>query len=306
MIRTHSAAASDFAVEVGPTGPVTVEGRRTRWDRGGPLVAGVRCVRAPAGILAHAPEDMTVRVLCGTDVATLHAELHTTGQRTALPEHGGTVGGAIAVGDDDLSAPGLGTVRAALLQCTTVSADGRLVVGGGPTVKNVSGYDIPRLMVGALGTLGPLAEVLLRTVPLPPRATWWRADGVDHRAVSECLYRPSALCTDGTTTWVHLRGHASDIAAQARLLALQGPFEEVPSGPELPSWPWSLPRAEVRRWVEDRVGDGVACLLTGRLWRTTPQSGIPVDPVLAELHGRIRAGFDPEGRFNPGRDVLHA
>jgi len=261
-------------------------------------------VRAPKGILAHAPEDMTVRVLCGTDVAELHETLGRAGQRTALPERGGTVGGALAVGDDDLCAPGFGTVRAALLQCTTMSADGRVVTGGGPTVKNVSGYDLPRLLVGSLGTLGPLVEVLLRTVPDPAVSGWWRSDDADTAALRGALYRPAALCTDGTSTWVHLRGHAADVDAQQRVLARHGTFTATASGPDLPAWRWALPRAALARWVEERTGDGVACLLTGRLWRTVRQPAAPTDPTVALLNDRMRVLFDPAGRFNPGRDAL--
>jgi glycolate oxidase FAD binding subunit len=306
MIRTHPTAVLAFQEMVGPSDPIAVEGGRTRWQLGGPLTEGVRCVRAPAGIVDHAPEDMTVRVLCGTSVTDLHDALRLAGQRTALPERGGTVGGALAVGDDDLSAPGLGTARAALLQCTTVSAEGRLVVGGGPTVKNVSGYDLPRLMVGALGTLGPLVEVLLRTVPSTPASGWWSSADADTSGLRADLYRPAALCSDGTTTWVHLRGHAADVAAQQQVLTRHGTFAEVVSGPALPQWRWSVPRSEVRRWVADRIGDGVACLMTGRLWRTIPQPPGTVDPTLLRLHHRLREQFDPTGRFNPGRDVLRS
>jgi len=304
MIRTHADAVTAFAEELGPDVPFAIEGGRTRWDRGGPLAAGTRIERAPVGILSYEPADMIVRVLCGTDVADLHGALKAAGQRTALPERGGTVGGALAVGEDDLSAAGIGTVRAALLQCTTIAADGRLVTGGGPTVKNVSGYDLPRLMVGSLGTLGPLIEVLLRTVPEPAASGWWRAEGADAMGLRRVLYRPAALCTDGTTTWVHLCGHAVDVAAQVSLLAGYGTFVESPSGPDLPAWRWAVPRSEVARWVEERTGDGVACLLTGRLWRTVRQPERAVNPTVVTLHDRMRALFDPTGRFNPGRDVL--
>ncbi len=304
MIRTHADAVATFAESLGPEGPFAIEGGRTRWDRGGPLTTGTPVVSGPSGILSYEPADMIVRVLCGTGVAELHQELRTAGQRTALPERGGTVGGALAVGEDDLSSPGLGTVRAALLQCTTISADGQLVTGGGPTVKNVSGYDLPKLMVGSLGTLGPLIEVLLRTVPEPPAMGWWCAEDADTMGLRKALYRPTALCTNGTTTWVHLRGHAVDVAAQERLLSAFGAFSEVPSGPLLPPWRWATPRSEVDRWVTGRVGDGVACLLTGRLWRTVRQPELPTDPNVSALHDRMRTLFDPTGRFNPGRDAL--
>lgn len=304
MIRTRSSGLRAFEREVGPSGPIAIEGARTRWDRGGTVDADARLLRAPDGVLDSSPGDMTVRVLCGTEVAELHQALGREGQRTALPERGGTVGGALAVGDDDLSAPGLGTVRAALLECTTVSAEGRLVTGGGPTVKNVSGYDVPRLMVGALGTLGPLVEVLLRTVPDAPASRWWRADDADVSALRSGLYRPAALCSDGTSTWVHLRGHVDDVAAQHRIILRHGSFVDVEMGPRIPAWRWVVPRAEVGRWVAEGRGNGLACLLTGRLWRSDRQPERSVDPNVIVLHRRMRQLFDPTGRFNPGRDVL--
>lgn len=304
MIRTRSSDLLAFEGEVGSSDRIAVEGGRTCWGRGGPVDTGVRLLRAPEGVLTYSPGDMTVRVLCGTEVAKLHETLGREGQRTALPERGGTVGGALAVGDDDLSAPGLGTVRAALLEVTTVSAEGRLVTGGGPTVKNVSGYDVPRLMVGALGTLGPLVEVLLRTVPDAPVSRWWRADDADAPALRSALYRPAALCGDRTSTWVHLRGHIDDVAAQHRIMLRHGSFVDAEAGPEIPEWRWVVPRSEVGRWLMEDLGHGVACLLTGRLWRTDRQPERPVDPNVVVLHHRMRQLFDPTGRFNPGRDVL--
>ena len=82
---------------------------------------------------------MTILVRAGTTVADLHATLAEHGQRTGLPERGGTIGGALAVGENHLCALGRGRVREALLQVRYVSAEGRIVTSGGPTVKNVSG-----------------------------------------------------------------------------------------------------------------------------------------------------------------------
>lgn len=300
----HSSVLTDFSKEVRSEGPVAVVGNRTAWTRGGVVAEGTRLVSAPAGIVEHAPEDMTVRVLAGTTVQDLHAILAEAGQRTALPERGGTVGGALAVGDDALAAAGLGTVRAALLQCSLVTAEGRIVTGGGPTVKNVSGYDIPRLMVGSLGTLALLGEVLLRTVPIPERSQWFIGTEVNAFAVRTALHRPSSLCSDGTSTWVLLEGHEVDIASEQAELARLGAFEPCESGPSTPESRWSVARDELRRWVEEPQGDGLACLLTGRLWKHHPQPDRPVDTATRQLHVRLKTEFDPSGRLNPGRDAL--
>ena len=158
----------DFAAEVGESGPVAVEGNRTRWALGGPGTAGTRLINAPTGVVNYVPDEMTVQVRCGTTVEELHALLAEKGQRTGLPERGGSVGGALAVGENSLHVLGRGRVREAALQVRYVSDEARVVTGGGPTVKNVTGFDLPRLLVGSLGTLGLLAEATLRTNPIRP------------------------------------------------------------------------------------------------------------------------------------------
>ncbi|MET0910575.1 MAG: FAD-binding protein, partial [Ilumatobacteraceae bacterium] len=210
----HDALLLAFAEEVGAHGPVAVRGGGTRWELGGPPAAGTREIGAPAGIVSYAPEEMVVRVRTGTTVAELQAALATRGQRTPLVDRGGTVGGALAAGENDIFVLGRGTLRSSLLQVRYVSADGRIVNGGGPTVKNVTGFDLPRLMVGALGTLGLLAEVILRTNPVPPAAVWLASGDADPFVVRDAVLRPGAVLWDGTTTWMQLEGHAADIAAE--------------------------------------------------------------------------------------------
>ena len=170
-------AIAAFAAEVGPTeaGPVVAVGGRTQWDVGGPLDPAVdaRTVRAPAGIVTVEAADMTVRVRAGTTVVELDAALAEVGQAVALPAWpGATVGGVLAVGRSGLRRLGWGAVRDTVLEVRYVSAAGTVVTAGGPTVKNVSGFDLCRLLVGSLGTLGLLAEVVLRTRPLPATERW--------------------------------------------------------------------------------------------------------------------------------------
>ena len=83
-----------------------------------------------------------------------------------------------------------------------MTGDGRLVKGGGPTVKNVTGYDLPRLFVGSFGTLGVLAQVTLRCRPRPAHARWFR----DRRRRADRLPRPRRCCGTVSTTCVLLEG----------------------------------------------------------------------------------------------------
>ncbi len=290
-----------FAEEVGADGPVAVAGARTRWDVGGPLSDGTRVVTAPAGIVWHRPDEMTVLVRAGTTVADLHADLAAERQRTALPDRGGTVGGALAVGEDDVCVLGVDRIRTALLQARYVSAEGRMVTGGGPTVKNVSGYDLPRLLVGSLGTLGLLGEVLLRTNPVPPVSTWLAADGADAFAVADALYRPSAVLAVGDRTWVCLEGHGPDVDHEHGVVAGLGDFDEVDGPPPLPRHRWSLTRTDLRDLDVAALGDHVVSVGTGTVFAEHPQPRAAPPPALADLAGRIKHEFDPTGRLTPGR-----
>jgi hypothetical protein len=213
-VNTFDAAVAAFVDEVGDTDPVTVTGLGTR---GGP-VPGVRSVTPPSGIDWIEPAEMTVRCAAGTPVADLAAALAEHGQCVAVPD-GGTIGGALAVGRSGIRRLGWGPVRDTVLQARYVSSEGHLVKAGGPTVKNVSGFDLCRLLVGSRGTVGFLAELILRTRPLPVGERWFTSERDPSELLRE-LYRPTSVLWDGRTTWVLLDGHADDVDAQARTCGL--------------------------------------------------------------------------------------
>ena len=231
--RRAAAELELFAAEVGADGPVAVVGGRTQWDVGGRCSEETRLVRAPSGVRSFDPADMTIRVGAGTSVEELDAVLAEAGQRVNLPlVPDATVGGVLAVGRDDVHALGRGRLRDALLEATYVADDGRLVTAGGPTVKNVSGFDLCRLLVGSLGTLGLLGEVILRTWPRP-EAGQWLAGLCDPAELRRRLYWPSSILWDGQTVWVHLEGHEADVEAEAELARSLG-CESTDGPPPLP------------------------------------------------------------------------
>jgi glycolate oxidase FAD binding subunit len=304
-----------FAADVGPAaaGPVVAVGGRTQWDVGvvdPAALAAARPVAAPAGVVAVEAADMTVRVGAGTLMSGLDAALAEVGQTVAVPDWpGATVGGVLAVGHSGLRRLGWGPVRDTVLEVRYVSAGGTVIKAGGPTVKNVSGFDLCRLLVGSLGTLGLVAEVVLRTRPLPA-ASQWLAGEADPFALLHALYRPSSLLWDGTTTWVLLDGHPADVDAQARLTGL--PMAD--RGPDLPAHRWSLQPSLLAQLAGGQPGAGtttsqprrfVAEVGVGVAHCDAPQPPRPIDPAVATLHRRIKTAFDPTGRIAPGRDPSH-
>jgi glycolate oxidase FAD binding subunit len=307
-------ALAAFAAEVGPEGAVSVRGGDTRRHTGGDVAPGTREVRAPAGIVALEPAEMTVRVRAGTTVAELHDALARSGQRTALPERpGGTVGGALMVGESAVTRLGRGPVRDALLQARYVCADGRVASGGAATVKNVSGFDLPRLLVGSLGTIGLLGEVLLRTLPIPESEQWFRLDRADPREVWRHCRTASSILWNGATTWVFLSGYAPDTADDRATLGGLGDVAGAGGPPPLPEHRWSCTPAEAAAFGADRLDaangtgtghDFVAEIGVGVVHASVPQPPRPVEPGVAELNRRVKERFDPTGRLNPGRDPL--
>ncbi len=157
---------------------VTPVGARTHWGVGGPPPPGAREVRAPDGVLAYEPADMTVTVGAGLPFAALDAVLAEHGQEVALDPRSdhATIGGILACGLSGTRRLRHGPLRDHVLEVRFVTGYGVLVKGGGPTVKNVTGYDLPRLFVGSLGTLGALMQATLRCRPRPRTARWFTVD----------------------------------------------------------------------------------------------------------------------------------
>ncbi len=110
-------------------------------------------------------------------VADVQAVLAERGLQAAVaaPWPSATVGGLIAANINGPARMRYGSLRDNLLCATVALADGRVIHAGRPLVKNVAGYDLPKVFVGSWGTLGLLTDVTLKLTPLPAYdARWWR------------------------------------------------------------------------------------------------------------------------------------
>ena len=148
---------------------VTLVGGATHDAKGNPVEVDDRLsLTALDGIAAYDPGEMLAVVEGGMRIGRL-AEVLAGGSQEwpsdASPE--ATVGGTIAAGASSPRRLRLGPLRETVVEVEMVTGDGRMVRSGARTVKNVQGYDVHRLVVGSLGTLGAIVRVALKLRPLP-------------------------------------------------------------------------------------------------------------------------------------------
>src|SRR6266567_5120240 len=122
-------------------------------------------------ILEHEAPDMTCQVEAGITLASLQAQLAEKGQRLSLDPPGKeqiTLGGLLATNASGPKRLRYGTARDLVIGLRVVQANGDIARSGGRVVKNVAGYDLNKLYIGSMSTLGIISEVNLKLHPLPP------------------------------------------------------------------------------------------------------------------------------------------
>ena len=124
-------------------------------------------------VIDYPARDMTITVEAGIRIAELTRILQAEGQRLPIdiphPEQA-TLGGALATNVSGPRRFGLGTLRDYVIGITAVDATGQEFKAGGRVVKNVAGYDLCKVLIGALGTLGVVSQVTLKLRPIPAAA----------------------------------------------------------------------------------------------------------------------------------------
>jgi glycolate oxidase FAD binding subunit len=206
--------------------------------------AGSRALDVAAldGIVEYAPSEFTVTALAGTPVAAIAAALADHGQYLPfdpiLLDAGATLGGTIAAGVSGSGRVRYGGIRDFVLGVRFLDGDGILVRGGGKVVKNAAGFDLPKLMVGSLGSLGVLVEVTLKVFPAPRATATGRVEleGLDGaiaglRRVLAGPCEVDALDLEPPASlWVRVAGREQALAARLdRALAIAAGFD-VPGG----------------------------------------------------------------------------
>jgi glycolate oxidase FAD binding subunit len=178
----------------------------------GSLQGEVLDTRGLNGILSYEPSELVVTVGAGTPLAELEAVLAERGQCLAFEpphfawstgNHGATVGGMVAAGLSGPARANAGAVREYVLGLHMVNGLGEPLVFGGQVMKNVAGYDVSRMMVGSMGTMGLITQVSLKVLPVAP-AEATLVFALDQATALECLHtwggQPLPL---NASCWVH-------------------------------------------------------------------------------------------------------
>ena len=165
-LAQHLAAATDEQRVVVPWGSGTHQ------HLIGPVPADALVLHTSrlARVREYTPADLTITVETGATLASVQALLAAERQWLPWDPPGAataTIGGLLAAGAAGPLRLGYGTPRDWLLGATVALSDGRLIKSGGKVVKNVAGYDLHKLQIGAFGTLGVICEVTFKIAPLP-------------------------------------------------------------------------------------------------------------------------------------------
>ncbi len=301
---------SELSDEIaGAQGPLRIQGGGTR-DIGAPVQGTVVSTTGLSGVSLYEPGALTLVAGAGTPLAEIEATLAAEGQRLAFEpmDHRGllgttgtsTIGGVVA---GNISGPRriqAGACRDSLLGVRFVDGAGRVLKNGGRVMKNVTGYDLVKLMAGSWGTLGVLTEVSLKVQAVPEAVGCVLINGLSDKDavaamnaalgspydVSGAAHAPSGV--DGhPVTMIRIEGLEASVAYRAAkltdALARFGGEVSVERDADKVAAGWA--------WVRDvsvlQEGDG-------DVWRISvkPSDGPTVVEKLRALYADLRVLYD--------------
>lgn len=302
-------------------------------------------ISSHSGIVSYEPSELVITARAGTRLSVISNTLAGSGQMLAFEPPGfgeaATLGGTLACGFSGPRRAQLGSARDYVLGINLINGSGDWLHFGGEVMKNVAGYDVSRLQVGAMGTLGVITEASLKVLPMPPGEItlgleMTQADAIAYLnrlgakplPVSASLHRNNRLMLrlsgnesavkqarnaiggeaieQGELLWEDVREHRLPELATNTLWRLSLP----PATPPLPGtdnaiieWGGAL------RWINgDSEQDFFSlCAKAGghatRFRSSEDRDDMfqPLAPPLAKLHGRLKERFDPQLILNPGR-----
>ena len=216
----HEANATSTKLRITGSGSKSFYGRQVQAE---PLNVAGHC-----GIVAYEPSELVVTTRGGTRLADLEDTLARSGQMLGFepPRFGpnATLGGAIACGFSGPRRPFSGSARDFVLGMKIINGRGKELGFGGQVMKNVAGYDVSRLMTGAMGTLGVLTEISLKVLPAPETECTQLLE-LEESAAIDTIYQllaqalpVSAVCYHDSCLQIRLSGTAAGLKTAQRVI----------------------------------------------------------------------------------------
>jgi glycolate oxidase FAD binding subunit len=322
---------------------LAIRGGGTRpWRAAGS--AGVLEIGDYSGIVSYQPAELVITVKAGTPLLELDAVLAEQGQALAAQcpvfGVGSTIGAAVALGWSGSGRPYTGALRDVILGARMINGAGEVLGFGGQVMKNVAGYDVPRLLCGSAGRLGLILELSLKLQPQPERELTLRLQCAQleqaRSLVRDYLQRGEPLTA---ASWqggaLRLRFSGRGSTMQRLLQASDGLEEEALYWERLRRFELPLFENRAAAWrldpsqplsEQDLPGDclfdwgGALCWYQGSLepaalealsgpGRAVSLGQGPVWPCaeggpVAQLQTRLAQAFDPGGVFSPACNLV--
>ena len=208
--------------------PLAIHGGNTKAFYGGVIAGEPLDMRPYAGIIEYEPKELVLTVRAGTTLAEIETTMDSAAQMLPFePPHyaaGSTIGGSVACGLSGPRRPYTGAVRDFVLGARIIDGRGDDLRFGGRVIKNVAGYDVSRLMTGAMGTLGVLLDLSFKVLPKPVEDVTLRfelAEAIAIRQFNEWAGKPLPI---SATSWhegvamLRLSGAAAGVRAARQKL----------------------------------------------------------------------------------------
>ncbi len=291
--------------------PLRIRGGGSKDFYGQSLQGEVLDMRPLTGITSYEPTELVVTVRGGTPVAELEAVLAERGQCLAFepphytfstPNAAATCGGMVAAGLSGPARASVGSLRDYVLGMSLLNGRGELLTFGGQVMKNVAGYDVSRLMAGALGTLGVLTEISLKVLPAAPaeatlvfaldqaralaKLHQWGAQPLPLNA--SCWVRDDTAPGKPELLFVRLRGAVAAVESACEKMTRDVPGQRMDNAVVAPDWQ-ACRNLTLPFFSAPSPQDAASAL---GLWRlSVPQTAPMLDlpwPQLVEWHGGQR------------------
>jgi glycolate oxidase FAD binding subunit len=310
--RIHAAAADHTPLRIRGGGSKDFYGQSPQGE--------LLDVTALRGITSYEPSELVMTARAGTPLVELEAALAEQGQCLAfepprfqikgpqtadpmLPATGATIGGMVAAGLSGPARANAGSVRDFVLGVTLLNGRAELLTFGGQVIKNVAGYDVSRLMVGAMGTLGLLTEMSLKVLPVAPAEATLVFELDQTRALAQlhrwggqplplnasCWLRDETAPGQPELLFVRLRGAVAAVESACRKMTQDAPGKRLDNEVAAPDWQ-ACRDLRLPFFIRPDVHEPQAGALA--LWRlslpqTAPVLALPW-PQLVEWHGGQR------------------